>query len=77
MRLPSLVPLQTNVPDWLALAVIVASIALAVATVSMMLLRLRPSADEDTSPARVVRDPVLLTSAVGVVILAVAAWLLR
>lgn len=69
--------MQTDVPDWLAIAVIIASVLLAVATLSMMLLRLRPSADEDTSTARIVRDPVLLISAIGVMALAVAAWLLR
>ena len=77
MRISQLPLMETGVPDWLALAVIVASVALAALTLSMMLLRLRPSADEDTSTARIVRDPVLLISALSVVALAIAAWLLR
>jgi hypothetical protein len=43
----------------------------------MMVVRLRPAPDEDTSTARIVRDPVLLISALSVIALAVAAWLLR
>lgn len=71
------VPMQAGVPDWLALAVVVASIALAVLTLSLMLLRVRPAPDQEAGSARViVRDPVLLLSAVGVIVLAVAAWLL-
>ena len=72
------VPLQTALPDWLALAVVVASIVLAVLTFSLVLLRLRPAPDEasDSAPATV-RDPVLLLSIVSVIVLAIAAWLLR
>lgn len=77
MHTPTIPPMQTNVPDWLALGAIAASIVLAVVTLSMMLARLRPAADEDISTARIVRDPILLISALGVVALAVAAWLLR
>lgn len=74
----TIVPYQTDLPDWLALAVVVASILLALLTLSLMLLRLRSASDEEprTTPA-VVRDPVLLVSAVGVILLAIAAWLLR
>lgn len=72
------IPLQASVPDWLALAVVVASIVLAVLTFSLMLLRLRPAPDEESDGApATVRDPVLLLSVAGVVVLAVAAWLLR
>jgi len=73
-----LVPLQASVPDWLALSVAVASIVLAILTLSLMLLRVRPAPDEEPDRApSTVRDPVLLLSAVGVILLAVAAWLLR
>ncbi len=71
-------PMQSGVPDWLALAVVIASIALAVLTLSLMLLRLRPATDDESgSVPGIVRDPVLLLSAAGVIGLAVAAWLLR
>ncbi len=73
-----LITLQAGVPDWLALSVVVASITLAVVTLSLMLLRVRPAPDEETGRApSTVRDPVLLLSATGVILLAVAAWLLR
>lgn len=70
--------LRGPIPDWLALAVVIASMLLAILTVSLMALRLRPAADEEPgrAPSRV-RDPVLLLSAACVVVLAVAAWLLR
>ena len=71
------VPLQTGVPDWLALAVVVASVALAVVTLSLMLVRLRPAPDEEHPSPVMVRDPMLLLSAVCVIALAAAAWLLR
>ena len=78
MRFPMISPLQTGVPDWLALAVVIASIVLAVLTLSLMLLRLRPATDEEAgATSRTVRDPVLLLSAACVIVLAVAAWLLR
>ena len=78
MRFPTIPPLQTSVPDWLALAVVIASIVLAVVTLSLMLLRLRPAPDEESGgTAGIVRDPVLLLSAACVIALAVAAWLLR
>ena len=78
MRSLTLFPLQTGVPDWLALAVVIASIVLAVLTLSLMLLRLRPATDEEPgNTSRTVRDPVLLLSAACVIALAVAAWLLR
>ena len=78
MRFSTIPLLQTSVPDWLALAVVIASIVLAVVTLSLMLLRLRPAPDEEPgSTAGIVRDPVLLLSAVCVIALAVAAWLLR
>ena len=71
-------PLSAGVPDWLALAVVVASILLAILTVSLTLLRLRPSPDEEAGrELTTVRDPVLLLSAVCVVALAITAWLLR
>jgi hypothetical protein len=71
------VPLQTGVPDWLALVVVVASVALAVLTLSLMLVRLRPATDEEQNTPVTVRDPMLLLSAVCVIALAAAAWLLR
>jgi uncharacterized membrane protein len=77
MRTLTIPILQTDVPDWLALGAVVASVVLAAVTLSMMVVRLRPSPDEDTSTARIVRDPVLLISALSVIALAVAAWLLR
>jgi hypothetical protein len=77
MPTPTIPLLQTNVPDWLALGAVVASVILAAVTLSMMVVRLRPSPDEDTSTARIVHDPVLLISALSVIGLAVAAWLLR
>jgi hypothetical protein len=78
MRFSTIPLLQTSVPDWLALAVVIASIVLAVVTLSLMLLRLRPAPDEEPdSTVGIVRDPVLLLSAVCVIALAVAAWLLR
>ena len=78
MRFSTIPLLQTTVPDWLALAVVVASIVLAVVTLSLMLLRLRPAPDGEPNHAPgIVRDPVLLLSAVCVIALAVAAWLLR
>lgn len=74
----NVVPMQIGVPGWLALAVVIASIILAILTVSLMLVRLRPAPDEDTSTApSTLRDPVLLLSVVGVILLAIAAWLLR
>lgn len=78
MRFSTIPPMQTSVPDWLALAVVIASIVLAVLTLSLMLLRLRPAPDgEPDRVSGIVRDPVLLLSAVCVIALAVAAWLLR
>jgi hypothetical protein len=72
------VPMQTGVPDWLALAVVIASIVLALLTFSLMLRRLRPAPDQETGGApAAVRDPMLLLSVAGVVVLAVVAWLLR
>ena len=74
----NLVPLRADVPAWLAMAVVVASIALAVLTFSLMLLRVRPAPDEETGSApSTVRDPVLLVSVVSVIVMAVSAWLLR
>ena len=71
-------PLRADVPDWLALSVVIVSVALAVVTLSLMLIRLRPASDEETGNApATIRDPVLLLSAVGVILLAVAAWWLR
>ena len=73
-----LAPLRAGVPDWLALSVVVASIVLAIVTLVLMLLRVRPAADEE--PGRVqsaIRDPMLLLSVAGVILLAVAAWWLR
>ncbi|HYI15121.1 MAG TPA: hypothetical protein VEX37_07000 [Thermomicrobiales bacterium] len=80
MQFLTLTPLQVQagVPDWLALAVVIASIVLATLTLSLMLLRLRPTPDEEPdNTSGIVRDPVLLLSAAGVIVLAVAAWLLR
>jgi hypothetical protein len=78
MRLSTIPLLQTSVPDWLALAVVIASIILAVVTLSLMLLRLRPAPDGEPNHASgIVRDPVLLLSAACVIALACAAWLLR
>jgi len=72
------VPLRAAVPNWLALAVVIASIALALLTLSLILIRIRPAYDEESGSARaMVRDPVLLLSATGVIVLAAAAWLLR
>ena len=74
----NLVPLRADVPDWLALSAVIASVVLAGVTLSLMLLRLRPASDEETGNApATVRDPVLLISAFGVILLAVATWLLR
>jgi hypothetical protein len=77
--LPELfIPLRADVPDWLALSVVIASVALAIVTLSLMLLRLRPAPDQETGNApATVRDPVLFLSAIGVILLAVAAWWLR
>ena len=78
MRFSTIPLLQTSVPDWLALAVVIASIILAAVTLSLMLLRLRPAPDEELGrTAGIVRDPVLLVSVAGVIALAVSAWLLR
>lgn len=78
MRPPIIPLLQTSVPGWLALAVVITSIVLAVVTLSLMLLRLRPATDEHSQDtARAIRDPVLLLSAACVILLAVAAWMLR
>lgn len=78
MQSLTLSPLQAGVPDWLALAVVIASIGLAALTLSLMLLRLRPATDEEPgNTAGIVRDPMLLLSAACVIVLAVAAWLLR
>lgn len=72
------VPLQVSVPDWLALAVVVTSILLAMLTLSLMVLRIRPSSDDETASAEsTVRDPILLLSILGVIALAIAAWMLR
>lgn len=72
------VPLQVSVPDWLALAVVVTSILLAMLTLSLMVLRIRPSSDDETAGAEsTVRDPILLLSILGVIALAIAAWMLR
>jgi hypothetical protein len=77
MRTPTIPLLQTDVPDWLVLGAVVTSVVLAAVTLSMMVVRLRPAPDEDTSTARIIRDPVLLISALSVIGLAIAAWLLR
>ncbi len=74
----NVVPMQTGVPGWLALAVVVARIALAILTGLLMLLRLRPATDEDTRAApSALRDPVLILAVAGVIVLAAAAWMLR
>jgi hypothetical protein len=74
----TVVPFQTTVPDWLALAVVLLSVALAIATLSLMLVRVRPAAGEDgDSRPAAARDPMLLISALAVIVLAIAAWLLR
>ncbi|MGH9175994.1 MAG: hypothetical protein ACRD1H_16630, partial [Vicinamibacterales bacterium] len=63
------VPMRASTPDWLALAVVVVSVALAVVTISLMLLRVRPAPGQEAGswPATV-RDPVLLVSAVSVIV---------
>ena len=70
-------PARAAGPDWLMGVVVGASIFLAMVTIGLMLLRARPTADDPVSRPPVVFDPVLLGSAIAVILLALAAWLLR
>lgn len=69
--------LVANAPGWLSAAIVVVAIALAVATVALMLARPRATGDGESGAARRVFDPMLILSALVVIALAVAAWLLR
>jgi hypothetical protein len=70
-------PARTSAADWLALAGATTAIVLALLTLGLALARPRrlPGAAPET-PARGA-DPVLLVSAAVVILLALAAWLLR
>jgi hypothetical protein len=63
------------VPGWLRLAVVGGNIVLALATVGLMLLQRPAGADESARRGQLV-DPMLLVTAMLVILLALAAWLL-
>ena len=70
-------PARADGLDWLAAVVVGASIVLALVTIRLMFHHARPTADDPVDRPPVVFDPVLLGSAVAVILLALAAWLLR
>lgn len=69
--------LATSAPDWLSAAIIIVAITLAVATIVLMLVRPREAGSDVAAGGRRAIDPMLVVSAVVVVALAIAAWLLR
>jgi len=54
-------------PEWLAEAIVFLAIVLAVVTIVLMLTRSRET-------GRRIADPLLIASAVAIVVLAIAAW---
>ena len=76
-----------QLPDWLNETLVIAAVALAFLAVALMFRRVdasssRPAGDDPVGlPERqypsVYYDPVLIVSALGIVALAVAAWVLR
>jgi hypothetical protein len=78
MESPLAPPAQTSMPDWLLIATIGVSIMLALVAAAMMFVRTRPMPEDEQGqqPRRYI-DPVLLISAAGVILLALAAWILR
>lgn len=69
--------LGTSAPGWLSATIVVVAITLAVATVALMLARPRATDTGEAGAGRRVVDPLLILSALVVIALAVAAWLLR
>lgn len=69
--------LATSAPGWLAAAIVIVAITLAVATIAMMLARPRATDGGEDGAGRRFIDPMLILSALVVIALAVAAWLLR
>ncbi|HBY45573.1 MAG TPA: hypothetical protein PK593_01260 [Thermomicrobiales bacterium] len=70
--------LAASAPGWLVSAVIVViAIILAITTVVLMLIRPRTVEAGDDGVVRRTVDPMLILSALVVVGLAIAAWLLR
>ena len=65
---------QTIIPDSVLTGIIIAAVLLSVLTIVLMTLRTRPSGAERRSPPF---DPVLLVSAIAVIVMAgVAYWTL-
>lgn len=54
-------------PEWLAEAIVFLAIILAIGTIVLMLMRSRET-------GRRIVDPLLIASAVAIVVLAIAAW---
>jgi hypothetical protein len=80
LTLPLLPPLQSTIPEWLTLAIVVISVALALAAVVMMTQQARPAPGDAAGGERYPRrylDPVLFSSALVVILLAVVVWILR
>ncbi len=69
--------LAASAPGWLSATIVVVAITLAVATVALMLARPRAIETGEAGAGRRVVDPMLILSALAVIALAVAAWLLR
>lgn len=69
--------LAASAPGWLSAVIVVVAITLAVATVALMLARPRATGTGEAGGARRAVDPMLILSALVVIALAVAAWLLR
>lgn len=64
-------------PGWLSAAIVIAAITLAVATIALMLGRPRAAGSGEGGEKRRVVDPLVILSALVVIGLAAAAWLLR
>jgi hypothetical protein len=77
-------PLAVLGSDWLTATLVLAAIVLALLAVTLMFRRVdvsetngSGSADTRRSYPAVYYDPVLIISAIGIVALAIAVWLLR
>src|SRR4051812_28302316 len=70
-------PLWLDVPNWVSLTIVVASIALALLVIALMFVRVRPASDEDSRYPDRYLDPVLVISALTVIGLALAVWISR
>ncbi|HUG14055.1 MAG TPA: hypothetical protein VMM78_03465 [Thermomicrobiales bacterium] len=72
-RLPPL----AAVSGWMTASIVAASVVLALLAVALMFARARGAGEEAGGQRPVYIDPVLIVSAAGVIVLALAAWLTR